>query len=305
VKRLVVAVFAAVATPVLAEPVALPVKLRDGAEWTQTSVHMRTDTRGGATRTSKATSVVRVTYAKDRSAQTLRLEFVSFDVEGADAEARRSLADQARLVYPAVLEVDDALTPTRVRDWDAMREKIFQALAATSTDPRAVEAAKGMFPTDAGQAAALFREQGLVALGQGADLEPGEAFTYDSSVPNILGGPPIKASGAFRLESVDGDRKRAIVTWTQTPDSASMAASIKVSLEAALARIAPDKQADFKAQFANMTLERQETCRHEIDVASGLATTADCNVEIKSGVPGQSAQRADRWIITQTLPEKR
>lgn len=304
-RRAVLALAIGVA-PAAAHAVDLPIRLHDGATWTQTSVHTRTDVRNGGTRSSKATSVIKATYRKDGDAGAVRLDFVSFDVDGADAAAREGLTEKAKLVYPAVLEVDEALTPTRVRDWERVRETIFQALAATIPDPRALEAAKASFAgMDDAQAAALFKEQGLVALGQGTDLEPGDTRGYDSEVPNIMGGPPIKASGSFRLESVDKSKGRAVVTWAQTPDAASLTASLKVSLEAMLARVAPERQAEAKAQFADMILERREGCRYEIDMPTGLAASTDCTVEIRSGLKTQAAQRTERWVITQSLPESR
>lgn len=305
-KALGLAIALAVA-PAAAWAVDLPVKLGDGATWTQTSVHTRTDVRDGATRATTATSVIKATYRKDGDAGTLRQEFVSFGVEGIDGEQRKAFTTQAAMIYPAVLDVDEALLPTRVRDWDRIRELIFKAAAAAGPqDPRVVEGMRAMFGgmTDT-QAATLFREQGLVALGQGTDLEIGTARTYDSEVPNTMGGPPIKASGAFRLESIDKAKGVARVTWSQTPDPASLAASLRISIDAMLARVAPDKQAEAKAQFATMTMEREEGCRYEIDIKTGLATTTDCTVEIKTGLKGQLAQRTERWVITQTPPEYR
>lgn len=304
-KRMALALAVALA-PMAAHALDLPVKLRDGASWTQTSVHTRTDVRDGATRASKATSVIKATWRKDGDTGLLRLDFVSFAVDGADAATQQALTDKAKLVYPAVLEVKDDLTPVRVRDWDKMRETIFKALADTLPDDRALESAKAMFGgMDAAQAASLFKEQGLIAVGQGSALEAGKAAPYDSEIPNILGGPPIKASGAFRLESVDKAKDRAVVTWAQSPEPASLAASLKVSMEAMTARLAPEKQAEAKTQFAKLTLERQEGCRYEIDMATGLAATTDCTVEIVAGLPPQTGRRIERWIITQSAPEPR
>lgn len=302
-KRLVPALILALA-PAAAQALDLPIRLSDGATWTQTSVHTRTDTRESGSRSTTATSVTRSTYRKDGEVGTLRIDFVSFDVEGVEGEAKAALVDKAKLIYPAVMEVDAELAPTRVRDWTKMRETIFEALAGMMPDPTALETAKSMFAgMDDVKAASLFKEQGLVALGQGSGLEPGEARAYDSEIPNILGGPPIKASGAFRLESVDPAKGRAILSWAQKPDPASLAASLKVSMEAMLARVAPERQAEAKAQFAKLTLERQEGCRYEIDIATGLAASTDCTVAINAGLPPQTGQRVERWVITQSVPE--
>lgn len=305
-RRTLLGIVLAALTPAMAHAVELPVKLRDGAIWTQTSKHTRTDTREGGSRSTTATSVTRSTYRKVGDVGTLRVDFVSFDVEGVEGEAKAALVEKAKLIYPAVLEVDAELAPVRVRDWEKMRETIFQALAGTIPDERTLETAKSMFAgmSDV-QAASLFKEQSLVALGQGSDLEPGAAAPYESEIPNILGGPPIKASGVFQLESVDKAKGRAVLTWVQKPDPASMAASLKVSMEAMLARVAPEKQAEAKVQFAKLTLERQEGCRYEIDMATGLAATTDCTVEITAGLPPQTGQRVERWVITLSAPEPR
>lgn len=297
----------AIATPPAeAQALDLPVTLRDGATWTQTSVHMRTDVRNGETRATKATIVIKSTYRKDGDVRTVRLDFVSFDADGADAALRADLTEKAKLVYPAVLEVDESLRPVRVREWDKVREAIFRALADTVPDARAHGAVKASFANiDDKQAAALFKEQGLIALGQGTGLTPGEERSYDSEVPNLLGGPSIKASGTFRLESTDKARGRAVVTWAQEPDPASLTASLKVSMEAMLARVAPEKQAEAKAQLADLVLERQEGCRYEVDIPTGLAATTDCTVEIRSGLKTRTALRTERWVITQSLPESR
>lgn len=294
------------ATAPAANALELPVTLRDGAVWTQTSVHTRTDVRAGETRSMTATSVVRSTFRKEKDVGALQLDFVSFDVEGVGGEQLKALAEQAKMIYPAVLEVDAALQPTRLRDWDRVRALMFEAMGASAPDPRALAAVRASYDkmSDA-QAATLFREQGLVALGQGTDLEPGEARSYDSEVSNTLGGPPIKASGVFRLVSVDKTKGVAVITWSQTPNPASLAASLKVSMDKMLERMGPEKQADAKAQLSGLTLERRESCRYEVALANGLATTTDCTVEIKSGAQGQVAQRSDRWVITQSLPEPR
>lgn len=304
--RVAVFALALTFTSVSAHAANLPVKLRDGAAWTQTSVHSRSDTRNGATRATTATSIIKSTYRKEGAVGTLRQDFVSFDVEGVGGEQAKALTEQAKLIYPAVIEVDETLTPTRVRDWDRMRDTIFQAIAAQSPDPRAVDAVKALYEKmDAAQAASLFKEQGLVALGQGSGLNLGEARRYDGETPNTLGGPPIKTSGTFRLESIDKAGGRAVISWDEALEPASLSASLAITLQAMLSRVAPEKQAEGKAQLDGLSFERQQRCRFEVDVATGLAATTDCTVELKSGVQGQLAQRTDHWVITQTLPEAR
>jgi hypothetical protein len=302
------ALFAVVlmAAPATSQALDLPVNLRDGAVWTQTSVHTRTDARSGATRSRTVTSVIKNTYRKEKGVDILQQDLVSFDVEGVGGDELKTFADQAKMIYPAILEVDEALQPTRLRDWERVRELMFKALGASVTDARALAAVRASYDrmSDA-QAATLFREQALVALGQGTGLEPGVARTYEGEVPNPMGGPPIKASGVFRLDAVDRKKGVAVVNWSQTPDPASLAASVKILIDTMLQSIAPEKQVEAKAQLSGLTVERSENCRYEVALATGLASTTDCAVVIKSGVPGQLANRLDHWVITQTLPEPR
>lgn len=288
----------------MAEALDLPVTLKDGAVWIQTSVHSRTDTGNGAAQVMTATSVIKTTYRKDPTTNTLRQDFVSFNVDGVGAEQVKVLADQAKLIYPAVLEVDDALRPSSVRDWDKMRATIFEAITAHGFDARAVAAVKANYDRmNASQAAALFHEQALVSLGQGSNLEPGETRRYEGVTPNGFGGPPIKTSGSFRLDSVDRAKGRASIFWTQTLDPASLSASLKVSVDALIARAAPEKQSEAKLRLANLVFERQESCRFEVDLPTGLAITTDCTVNLKTGLEGQTTERSDHWVITQTLPK--
>ena len=297
-------VLAITLAPAMAHALDLPVRLPDGATWTQKSVHSRNDVRGGASKSNTATSVIRMTYRQDGPVGLVRQDFISFDVEGVEGDELKALADQAKLIYPAVIEVDETLRPSRVRDWDRVREIILAAIGAGVTDPRALEAVSANYTKmDDVQAAALFREQGLVALGQGTGLELDETHQYEDEIPNILGGPPIKTVGAFRLESIDETKGSAVVTWAQEPDRASLNASLKVSMAAMAARLAPEQRAQADVLFVGLTLERAEMCRYEIDIPTGLAATTDCTVEIKSGLKGQLAQRTDRWIVTQSLTE--
>lgn len=301
-RRLITAALFALA-PAVAHAVDLPVRLRDGATWTQTILHTRTDVRAGATTSRTATTVLKPTYIGGGG---MRLAFVSFAVEGADADAMKAFAGQASAAYPATLDVDDALRPIRVRDWQRQQQAMVQAASAAAADPKVLQGMQAMFAgmTDT-QAATLFREQALVSIGQGKALNVGETVTYASEMPNPMGGPTISATGAFKLEAIDTAKGVATVSWSQRPDPASLAASLRVSMDTMVARLAPETRAEAQAALATLTLERQEACRFEIDVATGLATTADCTVEIKNGVKDQLAQRTDRWIITQSLPESR
>jgi hypothetical protein len=294
--------------PAMARAAALPVKLADGATWTQTVVHKRTDERPGMpVESMTATTIVRETFHRGAGGPaTVEQSYVSFGVDGVGAEQMAPLVAQAKAIYPATIETDDSLTPTRVRNWPQMQETIFKAMGAASADPKIMDGVRAMYSamTDQ-QAASLFKEQSLVGLGQGVALEVGKPQPYEGNVPNLMGGPPIKTSGAFKLESYDGQASRAVVTWTQALDPQSTAASMKVAIGLLLQRVAPEKAAEAKAQFTDLTMERHDHCRYEIDVATGLASKADCVVTLKTGTASQAATRTEEWLITQSRPEAR
>jgi hypothetical protein len=301
------ALAASLAAPAVASAVDMPVKLKDGATWTQTTVHSRTDVRDSQPAASQtATSVLKLVYNEQSGARTLREEFVSFQVEGVQRETANQLTAQAKLIYPAVLDVDESLLPQKVRDWPKMREVIFAALAASTSDQGAFEAVKANFARMSDvQAASLFKEQALVGIGQGVSLELGERRTYEDQVPNLFGGPAIKTNGEIRLDGYDAKAGRAIVAWSQSLDPASLATSVNTAVNALVARMQPEKQAKARAQLASLTMDRKDSCRFEIDLTTGLATKADCTSAVTSGAGGRVNSRTDHWVITQSTPESR
>jgi hypothetical protein len=300
-RTVVSAALLALAAPAAAQAEPLPVKLKDGASWTQTIVKTRTDERDGATKTIATTTVLKVAYQAGEPAM-LRETFVSVASADVPADALPKLTAQMQLVFPAVLEVDEALTPKRVVNWADLKAQI----PKLGGDPKVLEAVSATFGSiDDKAAASLFKEQALVSLGQGTDLAVGESRPYEDQVANVLGGPPIKTSGEFKLVSHDPAARRARVTRRQALAPAAAAQSIGQSIELIAAKLDPEKASEAKAALAGLSLERQDVCRHEIDIPTGLAAKVDCTVSITSGLPGKVAKRTERWVITQSMPESR
>jgi hypothetical protein len=304
---LLAAAFVALAGPAAAEAIELPVRVADGETWTQTIAKTRIDERDGKTTSMTATTVIKATY-QQRGARppTLAQEFVAFRSDGMPPEVLAEATAMAKLVYPAVLEVDESLRPVRVVNWSKFLASLEAVGRADGMDDKAIDAARAMFvKMDDETAASLFKELALISLGQGIGLEVGGVHSYDDQVPNLLGGPPIRTTGTFRLESFDKASGQAIVTWKQTLDPASAAVSIGATLEAMAAQLPPDRAATAKAEMAGMTFDRNDACRYTIHVPTGLASTTECTVALTTGLPGKTAKRTEQWTITQTLPEKR
>lgn len=297
----------AMLAPAVSAATELPVVLSDGASWTQTVVKTRTDERDGAVKSATVTTVLKATFhqAGDGPA-TLAQDFISIgsdDAPAADLEQAQTLA---KIVFPAVVEVDEALTPVRVVDWDALRARVVSVVGAQGGEQKTAEIFRSMFDKlDDQTAAGLFKELGLISLGQGTALNLDEPRSYEDQVPNILGGPPIKTHGVFTLESYDKAAGEAVVTWEQTLDQASATSSIRATIDALIQRAAPERRAEAAAALKDLTFDRTDVCRYSIDVATGLSSQTLCTMTVTSGAPGKTAKRVDHWSITQSKPETR
>jgi hypothetical protein len=154
------------------------------------------------------------------------------------------------------------------------------------------------------QAAGVFlREDGMLALPVNVELEPGKPTTYEDSLPNPLGGPPIKANGKIVLNSIDRAKGVASLSWSLELDPVSASASIGQAVTALAAQLAPEKAAEAQAMLKGMTVERISTCLYEVNLTSGLPVKADCEARLSVTDPksGGKNGRNERWVMTQTL----
>lgn len=297
-----VLLLAAAAAPAAAQD--LPIAVPDRATWTMTVERTRERTREGATpqilRSTSTTDVDWAATGEEGGVATLRLRSVRLDSPGAAAIDTAGLLNQ-----PVELEVDASLAPTRVRNWPQVRALLEQEIDKATPDATAAAAAKrifaGLSPEQAVQVVA--REWSLATLGQGTSLELGKPVSYKDKLPNPLGGPPIDTDGTFELQSYDKAGGGAVIAWTQAFDPKSASASIRQTLNAMTVRLAPDRAKEAEIAFADMSISREDACRHEIDIPTGLALKVVCTSAITSGARGETATNLDRWTITQTRPQ--
>lgn len=295
--RVLVAALMLAATPAFAQP--LPVQLKDGASWTLTVERTRERVRGTQPPQRAAfTTTSNLTWTKDQ----LTTSMVSAKADGAGAEELMAALGQDRPVH---LDVDDSLSPERIRNWDEVRAGLAAAIEKATANPQVAEATKAIFTGLSPERAAplIMRELTLVSLGQGADLEVGKPVPYEDLLPNPLGGPPIKTLAQFELVSYDAAKDRAVVTWKQAFDRDSATKSIAAALQAMAERVAPEQAAKAREAFANAKVDREDTCRHEIDIPTGLAVQITCMTSVDITVQGETGKNVDRWTITQSLPK--
>lgn len=283
----------------------LPVKLADGATWTVTVARERERTRSGqAPQASKLVTTLQLTWtARGEDGGQLRAVTVAADAGPLAApEDVMAALGQAR---PVIMDVDAALTPERIRNWDEVRGDLEAAVAKLTGDPKMAATAKGLFAglSDAQAAQVVMRDLGMVAISQGMALEPGKPHDYEDNLPNPLGGPPIKSKGRFELISFEPAKGQAVVEWRQAFDPASATASLTVALESLMKKASPDQAPKVRKAFEGARVNRKDSCRHEIDAATGLAVHVTCTSVIEITAQGQTGRNVDRWTITQTLPK--
>jgi hypothetical protein len=273
----------------------MPLKLEDGATWTITAEHTHSKTDDGKPQAWTLRTVKQLTWSapkNGKSGQVLVTPLSATAAEGSPPE----LAKARSFPIPALLDVDDTLAPATIVNVDEVRAAFAGVVGAdiTGQEEMADDAAMAMIAS----------ELSYASRSQGEELAPGEVVSYDDELPNPFGGPPIKAQGVYALESHDAAGGRAVVTWRQSLDPTSLRASLAQRL-AEVIRAEPASRAEAEEAFGQMDVDRDDTCRHEIDLATGLAIKAQCRLANKVTAGGRLVESVDRWTITQTLPKTR
>lgn len=289
-----VLLLASLATPVAAH--SLPVRVPDGAAWTMTIEQSRETRRGDKIQAWSYLSTRRLSLSGERLTST-----------PVSIEAEPGLSQQAaagrNLPVAVVVTVDEALAPQDIVNRPQLSAAVGAMLQGVGEGEKTAIAKISPALIDATIETLAKSDLARAALAQGADLELGVPSPYEDRLPNPLGGPPIQSRASFTLESYDAKTRRAVITWRQQLDPESTRESLTLALNDLTAKIAPDRVADARAAFAKMTVTRDDACRHEIDIPTGLAVRVECSSLMTTGVGEETGQITDRWTITQTLPE--
>ncbi len=293
-KRIIAALWAVAATPVAAAD--LTVHLKDGATWTITAEHAQAGEGAGAGHNWSLTTTKRLTWHHGANGAPATLTVTPLSAT-AGPNSPPEVAQARSLAIPATLYVDGGLTPGRVLNPEAVRAEVAKLITSTShPDPVMLDAAaKAMI---ASELAVIARAQGL---GFGAD----GTISADVDMPSPIGGPPMRGKQIAVLESVDMASGRAVVHWRQSldPDAIKMAAAA-VLAKMAKDGVEPAKIEAFQATLATAKMSNDSDCRHQIDVPTGLAAKVECTSTISVTMQGHTQTATERWLITQTLPDK-
>lgn len=298
-KSLFIAAIALV-LPAAVEAENLPVRLKDGATWTITATQVR-DGVGAEAPKWTLTTVKRLTWTEPAPGRSARLTVTPVSAT-VNPDSLPEVARARSLAVPATLEVDDALSPGAVVNINEVRAAYQEVLGR---DIRGSEAL-----ADAAAHAMIASELVWTAQVQGTRLELGEALKLDGRVENPMGVGYLPTRDSFRLESYDPASGRAVVVWNQAVNPAALNRNL-VSLAVARA-VASNPAFDaktltpaFSFAFKKAVGILENSCRSEIDVPTGLATSAQCSTVSRMRYEGETTGTTDTWTITQTLPEPR
>lgn len=292
-----------------AEAYAAPLSLPKPAHIEMRVERSREDVRGGKATKGQSTAVYDKTIAPAGDGYRVTLKPISVT-----QPAMGSASDQAKLQAAIeqvtqqtfVYKTDAALRPEAMEDWPQVVATIRSALTKIVGDKPegapAVEMVSAMFSrmTPEQAASVILREDGFLTLPVNLKLAAGQSKTWQDSLPNPMGGPPITADGKIVVETIDRARGIGVLRWTQALDPASTRASMTIALKAMAAQLG---KTDAGPTIEKLTLERSSNCLYEIDLKTGLPTKADCATLIAGSDPtsGQTATRTERWVITQAL----
>jgi len=277
--------------PVFAAPVDLPVTLQPGAAWRIDSAmviekHSSTGESRGTGR-----SAYGVTLRGDTASRRLEVTDLSL------------VAGQQPSPIALEYDVDAALTPLRITNWDELRRLRNEAVDKSGMPPKMIEDFKATTARISAQGAAqvLVTELPLLAMGQGLDLEVGQSASFKDVRTPPSGRAPTSLSGTFTLVSVDRQDRRAVVDWRRVTPSQPYSDAARAQFRELVARTNPKASNELPA----MSEESSQACRFDIDMATGLASRAECdligsNMFVNGGGSGIEHQTI-HLTITQTL----
>lgn len=285
------AVATAAAGPAPAQGV--PVRLADGATWTITAEHTRSDGTGTPMHNWSVTTVKRLTWHGGKR-PTLTINPVS----ATPGPSSPSEIAQARsLAVPATLRVDANLAPGEIVNLDEVMAAFLRvAPSAAGGDPAVAYASSK---------AMIASEVGLMARVQGLPLKEGVPIARETALPNPLGGPPFRGVERAQLDSIDQAAGVAKISWSQSIDPDSFRASIKAMLDSlAKQALSPEKLAHARATLEKAAYDNHTDCRYEVATDTGLARHAECRMTLALTAAGESERVVETWTITQTSPDK-
>jgi hypothetical protein len=200
---------------------------------------------------------------------------------------------------------EGSLSPTAIENWPGVAEGIRKTVRETTTlnMPAQTRTLLGnaMTSLSAETAAISFLlPQTYLSYPQGYVLKPGKTLTYRGEVGNPLGGDLITSVNTILLERERTPAGRSVVIWKQTVDPEAARAVIRSTMALVTSR---NGRAVSQAALERFTFERVDSCRYEIDLATGLTAMADCEirVDVDAGDGVNFNRMIQRMVMTQEI----
>lgn len=224
-------------------------------------------------------------------------------LEGAPPELEKRLMETlGDSIVAFTFETDPRGAPTRIRDREAVEERLFKAMEALTGDgaEQAREGARRMMEamSDKAFAAVLAKDAALLAAAQHPDPRPAGAVTVDEVRPNPFGGAPVEAQNSVEVAPSEHDGL-ARYDWTVSFDEAAVKDSIAAMLRKMAESVGrPTEEVD--QQIAAIELTFEETGEALIGVDDGWARAVTFERRLVGGLPGDMRDQSERIEIALT-----
>jgi len=128
-------------------------------------------------------------------------------------------------------------------------------------------------------------EHALLSWPHNATLSVGQANSDTLSFISPINGGLVETELTMTLQSWDAGKNTAVVTFTERPKLAAMAAHVA------------------KAGAKDLTIRNDTDCRYEVDTVTGLVRKGDCTVVKGISAGGQSRLTEQHFVMSETLVE--
>ena len=223
--------------------------------------------------------------------------------EKAGAKLPQELMNDAFLNQKLVFEADETGRPVRMRNWKSLVTKATDVLSSITPkiDSRITDRTKRMMlaMTDQQAAAVFLKEAHLIASLQVMRYAPETPTLKTVTVPNPLGGSPIKTNYVGEIvKSDEGDV--VIAQWTQRFDPKSTRESITALFQALAARAPAERRQQMLDQMKTFNIDRIDRVNGTIGKADGWVRKASARTDIVTKQGSQVATRRDEVELSVT-----
>ena len=211
----------------------------------------------------------------------------------------------ATLQTPPVFTADASLSPQRIENWDAFKDKM-TGLMTTMIGPQGQSIASnmlGMFDAESA-AGAFLKEDRYLAIPRETALTLNTPVSSSSEASFLFGGE-VKARESIVLTRWDDTAHAAEYDYDFAPDPASLQQAIATVVPQLVARMGGADTKDAKDEIdkvaKSMTVDMATHCHYQADTRTGLITRATCEARSGVSVQGTSQMKVETYTLSEAL----